>query len=182
MPTQAPWTQASWKDWSWLVFLTLLMGSGLFSGPAWKDSYWDVCQWSNVLAVLTILLLWVARSMGSKGIRLERWLMAAFLAGMPVIYIVRWLQVGGGGAHLSWIWIECAGFVVFGALTYAGLLCSPWYLAIGIVAHGLAWDIWHYMQHSSYIPDWYSMGCLSADVGLGAYVATRVRVWNGQTV
>jgi len=54
-----------------------------------------------------------------------------------------------------------------------GLKRSPWFLAIGIVLHGVAWDIWDY-RNSTYMPDWYAIACLAADLTIGAYVAARV--------
>jgi hypothetical protein len=50
---------------------------------------------------------------------------------------------------------------------------SPWFLAIGVVLHGLAWDSWHY-GNSTYIPDWYAIACFAVDLALGTYVAARV--------
>jgi hypothetical protein len=51
-----------------------------------------------------------------------------------------------------------------------GLKISPWFLVIGIVAHGLGWDSGHY-RNSPYIADWYSTSCLLVDITIGAYAA-----------
>ena len=54
-----------------------------------------------------------------------------------------------------------------------GVKRSPWFLAIGMALHGLAWDAWHYRK-SNYIPDWYVIACLAVDLAFGAYIASRV--------
>jgi hypothetical protein len=54
-----------------------------------------------------------------------------------------------------------------------GVSRSPWFLAIGMVLHGLTWDTWHY-RNSTYVPDWYATACLAVDLAFGAYVAARV--------
>jgi len=64
----------------------------------------------------------------------------------------------------------------FAALALLGVKLSPWFLAIGIVVHGLAWDAWHY-RNSTYIPDWYVIACLAVDLSFGAYVAARIRTY-----
>jgi hypothetical protein len=73
------------------------------------------------------------------------------------------------------LWIELLGLVVYVALAVLGLKVSPWFLVVGIAAHGLAWDSWHY--HSAYIPNWYAIACLLADIGLSVYIAARIPAW-----
>jgi hypothetical protein len=65
------------------------------------------------------------------------------------------------------------GTTIFAAIAVLGVKRSPWFLAIGMVLHGLTWDTWHY-KNSTYIPDWYVIACLAVDLALGAYVAARV--------
>jgi len=36
----------------------------------------------------------------------------------------------------------------------------------------VAWDAWHHGR-SSYIPDWYSAGCLVTDLGVGVFALLR---------
>lgn len=101
----------------------------------------------------------------------ERFVLAAFLAGMPVVYFAQYLAVAHGNAQPGgWLWLEFAGILIFATLAVLGLKVSPWFLVIGIVAHGLGWDSWHY-RNSPYIADWYSTGCLLVDITIGAYAA-----------
>ena len=48
---------------------------------------------------------------------------------------------------------------------------------VGIVGHGLAWDSWHYYTDTAYMPRWYAIACLLADIGLGLYIAARIPAW-----
>lgn len=104
--------------------------------------------------------------------KFERAWLAAFLVGMPVIYVVAWFMARDRAASL-WIWVELLGLALFAAFAVLGLKKSPWFLAIGIAGHGLLWDSWHY-KNSSYVPDWYAVACLLVDLALAAYVAARV--------
>ena len=70
--------------------------------------------------------------------------------------------------------------MIFAVLAVAGLRGSGWYLAVGIAAHGLAWDLWHHGR-TTFIPDWYTIGCLIVDVGWGLYAASRVAVWDAES-
>jgi hypothetical protein len=104
---------------------------------------------------------------------LERNLLAGFLVLMPLVYVARYLFASTGRATLYWLWVEVLGTIIFVGLAVLGVKRSPWFLAIGIVLHGLAWDTWHY-RNSTYIPDWYAIACLAVDLAFGAYVAARV--------
>ena len=106
----------------------------------------------------------------------ERRLLALFLLLMPTVYLSS-LALHGGGA--PWPVVEIAGQLVFAALAIAGLRSSGWYLAVGIAAHGLAWDLWHHGR-TTFIPDWYTVGCLIVDVGWGVYAASRIAVWDSE--
>jgi hypothetical protein len=106
-----------------------------------------------------------------RAIQAERWLLAAFLCGMPVVYVLRYL-VAANTKPGGWFWLELAGIAIFATLALLGVKISPWFLVIGIAAHGLGWDWWHFHK-SAYIPDWYSIGCLLVDITIGAYAAVR---------
>jgi hypothetical protein len=95
---------------------------------------------------------------------------------MPLVYVSRYLFASTGHAASFWLWVEVLGTIIFVALAVLGVKRSPWFLAIGMVLHGLVWDTWHY-QRSTYIPDWYVIACLAVDLAFGAYVAARVRVY-----
>lgn len=132
--------------------------------PAW---------WGGVGIVLTVLAIVVLRLAGPRWVRLERPLMAVFLAGMPVIYLGDAIR---HGAPRGWLAVEVGGLVLFLALAVLGLVRSPWFLVAGILGHGLLWDSWH---HGSidYVPDWYVASCLHVDVCAAAWVWVRMRRW-----
>ncbi len=110
---------------------------------------------------------------GLWGLNSERNVLAGFLAGMPLVYVSHYLFASTGRMANYCFWIEVLGTIIFVALAGLGLKGSPCFLAVGIVAHGLAWDTWHY-RNSTYIPDWYANACLPVDLAFGAYVAARV--------
>ena len=133
----------------------------------------DPCLFAAAATLIVFVFLWATRWRGWHGVSFERSLLVAFLVGMPLVYVARYLFTSTGRAGNDWFWIEILGVMIFAALAVLGLKRSPWFLAIGIVAHGLAWDSWHY-RNSTYIPDWYALACLTVDLALGAYVAARV--------
>jgi hypothetical protein len=156
---------------------TVLTAIGIYLAPSWRNILTDVCLQAAVFAGGTIALMYVTRFLGRRGIAIERIALALFLAGMPLVYIVRWL-VSRAGAGSGWLWVELSGLVVYATLAVLGLKVSPWFLVAGIAGHGLAWDSWHYYANETYIPHWYAIACLLADIGLGAYVGARIPTWH----
>ncbi|HYC22875.1 MAG TPA: hypothetical protein VEI94_09230 [Candidatus Bathyarchaeia archaeon] len=160
-----------------LAFATVLTAFALLAVPDWQDTLTDVCRQAAIFAVLTIVVLYVTRLLGPRGVAIERVWLALFLAGMPLVYVVSWLATGGAGTSVGWLWVEIAAFPLYAALAVLGLKRSPWLLAAGIAAHGIAWDAWHYLLGSPYIPLWYAIGCLLADVGISVYIVARLPAW-----
>jgi ketosteroid isomerase-like protein len=121
-----------------------------------------------------VAVLLVSRALPAP--RLERGVLALFLALMPAVYLAGW----GLTEHGPRVWIEIAGLAIFVTLAILGLLISPWYLALGIIAHGALWDAWHHERivAQQFIPSWYTIACLIADVGVGVYACRRIREWN----
>jgi hypothetical protein len=157
--------------------LALLYGSPLAAlwlvpGPsAWRlaDPACGAIFWYLVLLVAIAGL----RFRGARGARVERVLLAGFLAAMPLVYVASWALSGAGGPM---IWVELGGLAIFSGLAWAGLRRSPWFLVAGIALHGIGWDLWHHGR-SGYITGWYPMACLVVDVAVGLYAAARVRRW-----
>ena len=143
----------------------------------------DPCLLAAAGSGVVVMCLWVTRWRGLRGVIFERNLLAGFLAAMPLVYVARYLFASISGAPIYWLWVELLGTVIFVTLAVLGLGVlglgvlgkrrSPWFLAIGMVLHGLTWDTWHY-RNSTYIPDWYAFACLAVDLAFGAYVAARV--------
>jgi len=154
-----------------LIIVSFVSGWMLYIAP-WQISR-DPCFHAAVATVVVVVFLWATRWRGLRAVSFERNLLAAFLVGMPLVYVARYLFASTGRSADHWLWIEVLGVIIFAAVAVLGLKGSPWFLALGIVAHGLAWDSWHY-RNSTYIPDWYAIACLAVDLALGAYVAARV--------
>ena len=146
----------------------------------WLSLYrvpWQVSGDPCLLAAGTtgaiVTCLWLTRWRGLHGVIFERNLLAGFLVLMPLVYVARYLFAATGGGVNYWFSIEVLGTAIFIALAVLGVKRSPWFLALGMVLHGLAWDAWHY-RNSTYIPDWYVIACLAVDLSFGAYIAARV--------
>jgi hypothetical protein len=167
----------AWKQWSVALFAFGLMFAGLPLVPSWQGQFTEICHLAVIAGGLTMVLLVVTRLLGPRGIAIERIWSAMFLSGMPVIYLISWLVAHDEGDSKAWFWVELAGVPVYNVLAALGLKRSPWFLIGGIAAHGLAWDAWHLLTRTTYVPAWYSVACLLADVGLSAYLATRVPAW-----
>jgi hypothetical protein len=148
----------------------------LYAVPSWHGFATDPCLWASAASAITIILLLVTRHLGDHARLFEmRWL-AVFLAGMPVIYLARWILSPRQVAGYAWLAVELAGVLLYVTLAVLGLK-RHWLIAAGIAAHGIAWDAWHYFPGSSYIPCWYAIGCLVVDIGLATYAATRIPAW-----
>lgn len=160
-----------------LGLAAILTAGSLYLVPSWQGALTDPCHLAGLFSAATIVLLVVTRHLGRRGIVVERRVLAIFLAGMPLIYVASWLSTRSPGAGSGWLWVEIAAIPLYSVLALLGLTRSPWFLAAGIVAHGVAWDSWHYFTKTAYIPAWYAVGCFLVDVGLGVYIATRIPVW-----
>jgi hypothetical protein len=112
------------------------------------------------------LLLLASRLTGTD--RFDRLVLAVFLAGMQLIYVWAAILHGDRGD----LGVEAIGALAFVGVALAGYARWPWLIGVGIIAHGVAWDTWHHGR-SSYIPDWYSLGCLVTDLGVGVFALAR---------
>ena len=133
----------------------------------------DPCLVAAAATGGVVMCLWLTRWRGSPGVIFERNLLAGFLLFMPLVYVTRYLFASTDRVTNYWFWVEVLGTIIFAALAVLGVKRSPWFLAIGMVLHGLTWDTWHY-RNSTYIPDWYVIACLAVDLAFGAYMASRV--------
>jgi hypothetical protein len=154
-----------------LIALSIITVWMVYMVPSWQAAG-NPFLLGAIASAVTVACLWLARWLGSRAVKFERAWLAAFLVGMPLVYVMGWFAVGDRAAS-SWIWVELLGLALFATFAALGLKNSPWFLAIGIVGHGLAWDSWHY-KNAAYVPDWYAVACLLVDLALGAYLVTRI--------
>ena len=133
-------------------------------------NHWGVLGFALTLIVL--IGLWLRDIRGSRA---ERDLFVLFLVGMPIIYLADWFRFGG---EPIWLAVEIVGALIYWTLAYLAVRRSPWFLAGGIAAHAL-WDAWHYGS-STYVPDWYVIGCVVIDVAVGIYLISWVREWQAR--
>ena len=145
-----------------LIALSIIIVWTLYMVPSWQ-ALGDPFLFAAVAAAFTVACLWLTRWQESGAIQFERAWLAAFLVGMPLSYVTGWFLARERAAS-SWIWVELLGLALFAAFAALSLKNSPWFLAIGISGHGLAWDSWHY-KNSAYVPDDVVMSDLFAESG-----------------
>lgn len=142
--------------------------------PGWSELS-DPCTRASIAGGVSLILMYVTRWRGDAWIPFERCVLAVFLAGMPVIYLERWLMFRPEDSQPGWLAVELAGLGIFGRHAVLGLKRSPWFLVVGIAGHGIVWDLSHLT--SAYVPSWYAIMCMLVDVGLGLYTASRIPAW-----
>lgn len=157
-----------------LIALSIISVWMLYMVPSWQ-ALGNPFLLGAVASAVTAACLWLTRWLGLRAMRFERGWLAAFLVGMPVVYLLGWFVTRDRAAS-SWIWVELVGLAIYAAFAALGLTKSPWFFAIGIAGHGLAWDSWHY-RNSAYVPDWYAVACLLVDLVLGAYLVARMSAY-----
>jgi len=165
---------ARWDRISVFFLIGQLVVCTVWLVPDWSLRYFSEPAYIGILGDATaVALVLVSRALRAP--RLERGTLALFLNLMPAVYLAGW----GLTEHGTWVWIEIVGLAVFATLTILGLLVSPWYLGLGIIAHGALWDVWHHQRFVTqhFIPSWYAIACLIADVGVGIYACLRIPVW-----
>jgi hypothetical protein len=158
-----------------LIGLGLLFGSLIYCWrvllpPApWTDyalnpAYFAFCATTLLAPIYAVLALSTNRRE-----RLERLLLASFLAGMPVMYLWGALRNQDASGAI----LESVGVLVYGTWAIVGYRRSSMLLALGIAAHGVGWDAWHH-GHVRYMEPHYPMACLIIDVAFGLAIAGAV--------
>jgi hypothetical protein len=164
------------KEFIALILSTVVTAIGIYNIPSWNGFLTDICLQASFAACVTIAILYITRLFGKKGIKIEINLMMYFLAAMPIVYIISFLTTNGLNIN-GWFLLEVIGLIIYTTLALLGVKHSLWFIVIGIAAHGLVWDAWHWFLNSIYIPNWYSIGCLLIDVGLSFYLIIRMQSW-----
>jgi hypothetical protein len=119
----------------------------------------------------------VLRFLPRRRLRVERAILALFLAGMPVVYLWAALLRSPDSGTLG---VEGVGLLLFAGAAGLGYMRYPLLLGFGILGHGLGWDLWHFGR-SLFMPDWYAVACLIADVGIGFYALTQAKAYSDST-
>jgi hypothetical protein len=133
-----------------------------------------VAHYNGVVGYVVVMIALTALNSLLSGARLakvERIVLGVFLAAMPGVYLGDWLMFHGTS---TWLAIELGGQALFAAIAVVGVWKKPSLIAVGIAAHGVLWDAWHYHAGST-TPDWYAVGCLVVDLGLAGYYFLRLR-------
>jgi hypothetical protein len=150
-----------------LLLVATLAALVLIPLASWR-TFFDPCHLAAISALATTATLFYTRNRGPRAMRFERKVMAAFLAGMPLVYVATLLF----SDDKSGLVLELVAVPLYGAMAWIGLKRWPMAIAIGIALHGLAWDAWH--LSGRVVPPWYAAGCLILDVAMAIYVAVRV--------
>lgn len=156
-----------------LVVATVVAAAGVPTS-SWRASPVDPCHLAVLGGIVSTAALVVTRFLGDRALAFERLIAALFLFVMPVIYVGAFLL--SREAFAPWLYVEIAAVPIYGVLAIAGFRGRPWLLVLGVAAHGIGWDSWHY-GHSAYIPEWYALGCLILDVPMALYMAARIPRW-----
>ena len=155
------------------VVLTAIAAVGV-PIDSWRISPLDPTHLAVISSVVVLVALFALRLKGGRP-RQEQTIAAAFLAGMPLVYLASWAWAEPRDP-VAWLGLEAIGVIIYVAFAVLGMRRSPWFLVIGIAAHGIAWDLWHH-AHATYIPHWYATGCFIVDVAYASYVALCIPRW-----
>jgi len=130
--------------------------------------------WLAIGAVLGALFASYARS---KRVRANR----VFGIGLFVAGLIYVAFVTRSPEWQFWAAVESAGLVFFGILGIAGVEGNAWWLVAGWGLHPL-WDVGlHYLGAGvHFVPEWYSVGCVSFDLVVASYVVRSKALSYGQ--
>jgi len=101
---------------------------------------------------------------------MEQSILAAGLIVAAIVYVVLASFTGSE----AWIALESIGLLGYGLAAILGALVSPWWLAVGWLAHPV-WDIYFHWLGSGalFVPSAYVIICLSFDIIVAVYIASR---------
>jgi hypothetical protein len=70
-----------------LIAVSIITVWTLYMVPSWQAPG-DPFLLAAVVGAVTVACLWLTRWLGSRAMKFERTMLAAFLAGMPLVYVV----------------------------------------------------------------------------------------------
>lgn len=156
-----------------LLFGTLALSLTLIAPPEALLQFTKLETYAAIGAVIAALEFLILRVLPKRILKLERALYALFLGSMPLLYFGAALLAG---ANLTDLIIEFLGVIIFIGLAVWGYFKSFTVLAVGIIAHGVGWDLWHHAPaQQSFIASWYPLTCLLIDVALGLLALAQIR-------
>ena len=87
-----------------LIAVSIITVWTLYLVPSWPGTWKPIsfchCRWGDYR-----LCLWLTRWLGSRAVKIERALLAAFLICMPLVYVMGWFAARDHAAS-SWVWVE----------------------------------------------------------------------------
>lgn len=109
-----------------------------------------------------------SRAIATRFPQAERASWALYLLLAALIYVgFAW------SASASWLRIELAGVLAYGALAILGYRFNSKFLALGWLLHA-AWDSVLHSAATPFVPDWYRWACLAFDVIAAVWIARRL--------
>lgn len=124
--------------------------------------------------MLLLVMGWALALLFINVARLNPNMEQSVLAAGLVIAATTYLVMASFTGNQAWIALEGAGLVGYGLAAILGIFVSPWWLAIGWLAHPV-WDIYFHWLGSGalFVPGAYVIICLSFDVLVALYIASR---------
>ena len=133
--------------------------------------------------MLIALWLFLGLLLGAGFIAFERAVVTDerlfFAIGLWVVGFI-YLGFAAIGDGTTWPGIEALGIALYGGMGILGMFRSPRWLVVGWAAHPV-WDIaLHFFgDGSAFTPEAYSISCVSFDLLVAVYIATRLKKWHG---
>jgi hypothetical protein len=119
-----------------------------------------------------VLSIWItrrqSRTLAARFARAEHASWALYLLLAALIYVgFAW------SASPTWMHIELAGVVAYGALAWLGYRYDRRLLALGWLLHA-AWDSVVHSSATPFVPEWYRWACLAFDIIAALWIARRL--------
>ena len=155
------------------LYLAVIVVTALIFVPALPFLHLDDPSHWGVLGFAATAALLLSPSVDRWSRQRLHAILTAFVIALPMIYVANAIRWNGGVTGLS---VELVGLVIWCGLAIAAL-GRPVLLPIGIALHAV-WDAAHF-GHVDYVPDWYIIACIAADLGLAGYLLARFTLASG---